>query len=236
MRKPPRVVWLPTNDNKPAEELEGTVWNIVPNLTVTGATPIVNVEQGIVLDVPRDPSVESLSDVENSGYRLRRIVGKIFVIGDTLDDASGIQAIGVTAGLIVRRVDSLGTSLAAQVGIDQSECNPSLHINEMDPWIWRRSWLLLNPVLFTAAAGPELDIPAPWNNIQCGSALDGPHVDQKTARVVGPEERLFLDVSVTALIGADGVSEIPNDTLCFYEFRILGSMKTSSGNRRNASR
>lgn len=236
MRKQPRVVWLPTNDNKPAEELEGTTWNSVPNLTVTGAEPIVNVEQGIVLDVPRDPTTESLADVESSGYRLRRIVGKIFVYADTLDDASGIQAVGVTAGLIVRRVDSLGISLASQVGLGQNSCNPSLHENEMDPWIWRRSWVLLNPVLFTASAGPELDIAATWNNSQFGSAMDGPHVDQKTARVVGPEERLFLDVSVTALIGADGVSEIPNDTLCFYEFRILGSMRTSSGNRRNASR
>ena len=238
-RKGPRVVWLPTEGNAPPGAPADSVWGIVPNLNISGATPTVQVETSIVLDVPRDPDIESLSDVENSGYRLRRIVGKLNVIGDTLDDESGISIVGVHAGLIVRRVDSLGVSLASQVGIGQNVCNPSLRENVMDPWIWRRSWVLINPLFLPVALGipPGSSMPmSPWNNMQYGSALDGPHIDQKTARIVGPEERLFLDVAVTALEGADGQSELTNDTICFYEFRILGSMMSSTGNRRNASR
>lgn len=67
------------------------------------------------------------------------------------------------------------------------------------------------------------------------SALDSGHIDQKTARIVGPEERLFLDVSVTAL-----AQELENNGItfidCAFEMRVLASIKSGSGNRRNASR
>lgn len=234
-RSKARVVWLPPEPANSVTGVPTTVWGSTPLLQVTGVDPTASVEVPLVIDAPADPTVATLSDVENSGYRLRRIVGKIFVIGDTIDDQSGITLVGVTAGLIVRRVDQLGVSLASQVGLNQAQASPSELENSMDPWIWRRSWLIANPTLFTQPVG-GLPTNAFWNNIQTSSALDGPHVDQKTARLVGPEERLFLDISMTALNNPSDVSEIPYTVDIFYELRVLGSMRSSSGNRRNASR
>lgn len=240
-KRKPRVVWLPPDisDANPAN-VDGSGWRVAGGaaLAISGGSPTASQEIGITTDFPADPQNNTLSDIENSGYRLRRIVGKIWVVGDTLDDDSGIVLVGCTAGLIVRRVDQAGASLASQVGTNQDQASPSQAENWSDPWIWRRSWLLNNPQIgFTgAAANPYAGPDVPYHNAMNGSALDGPHVDQKTARIVGPEERLFLDISVTALLGADGASQIENLTDVFFELRVLANMKTSIGNRRNASR
>jgi len=237
-RKSPRVVWLPPETSLSPVNVPSSGWQVggAAALQITRAAPTASVEFPLVLDEPQATATSSLSDLENSGYRLRRIVGKIFVIGDDLDDASGIAAIGVTAGIIVRRVDQTGTSLAAQLGTNQEQASPSETENWTDPWLWRRSWFLNNPSIgFGVTLLQAVGLP-PWHNILQGSALDGPHVDAKTARIIGPEERLFLDVSATALLGADGQSEIGNETQVIFEMRVLGSMRTSTGNRRNASR
>lgn len=240
MRRKPRVVWLPPELNQAPDNVPTTGWGLIggAQLAISGALPTASAEVPIVVDAPADPATSSLSDLESSGYRLRRIVGKIFVVGDDLDDTSGIAVIGVTAGLIVRRVDPAGASLASQLGTNQEQSSPSEAQNWTDPWLWRRSWLINNPNFgFGSLPGlPAGTINPPFHNVLNGSAVDGPHVDQKTARIIGPEERLFLDVSVTALLGADGQSELTNETQVFYELRVLASMKTSTGNRRNASR
>lgn len=237
MRRKQRVVWLPTDPNEAVGAVPTTNWGTITNqLNISGTVPTASSEVPLVIDQPADPTTSTLADIESSGYRLRRIVGKIFVQTDLLDEESGITTIGVTAGLIIRRVDQDGTSLNSQVGLNQSACSPSERENIMDPWIWRRSWVLENPILTLVSPGPVGPIRLMTSNMLYGSALDGPHVDQKTARLVGPEERLFLDVSVTALEGADGQNELTNDTTVFYDFRVLGTMRPSSGNRRNASR
>jgi len=75
----------------------------------------------------------------------------------------------------------------------------------------------------------------PWTNYAHGPAVaDGPHIDQKTARTVSLEERLFLDVSVTNVdVGAEGNDFSVN---VVTDLRVLGSMRSGSGNRRNSSR
>lgn len=236
-RNKPRVVWLPPEPDSavgPAQDQTGWFGN--PLLEISGSTPTTNVEIPIVIDAPR-AETESLADIEDSGYRLRRIVGKIFCLGDTLDELSEIFVIGVTAGLIIRRVDSGGASLASQIGLNQNACSPSDRENWADPWVWRRSWLLLNTALFTSTQ-PGLQANMAWTNYMHGpAAVDGPHVDQKTARLVGPEERLFLNISATALLGGgDPQNDETHRVSIFGELRVLGSMRTSAGNRRNASR
>lgn len=64
--------------------------------------------------------------------------------------------------------------------------------------------------------------------------MEGPHVDAKTARIVGPDQRLFLVVTNTIQGGsaAGGVSSCEVIT----DLRVLASMRSSQGNRRNASR
>lgn len=246
----PRVVWLPqTNANSIGDPAVGLVYQ-GSTLQISGQTGDTGVvELPLVLDA--QPSVfptaqdNSLSDLENSSYRLRRIVGKIWVLmGQTEPGGPGgegpLNAI-VTAGIMVRAADTnTGQSLGSLAGAAQ--VSPALTENTGDPWVWRRSWFLGNNwndgniFLGGTDGGLHRRDSFPSTNMQYGSAVDGPHIDQKTARVVGAEERLFLTWSATTVTeGADPVNEGANFAL-FTDIRVLGSLRTSAGNRRNSSR
>lgn len=225
----PRVVWLPPTDaNSPnASPTVGyQVFNVDISMasgTATGEIPLTIDSQ----DDPLDPNT-TLSDIESSGYRLRRIVGKIWILGEEADDESAIDAYAVTAGIIVRRSNPVDGLSYARATANANLISPAEIPNYGDPWIWRRTWVLRG---ITGGIFDSL----PTNNIELGSGVDGPHVDQKTARIVGPESRCFLDVSCTVLFGS-GQGEINHLTTVVTDLRLLASMRSSSGNRRNASR
>lgn len=231
MRRKPRVVWLPpTNANSFGSSDTSGIQIFAVN--TTGAGPVATAEVPLTIDAQSDPLAldTSLADVESSGYRLRRVVGKIFVQCQGSEENTAAFGV-VTAGLIVRRVDdSTGASFAILTS-NETLINTQEIRNYGDPWIWRRTWLISNPAIF------EVDNPfgIVANNYGHGpSAVDGPHVDQKTARIVGPEERLFLDVSVRQ--NTEDQGEIPIVWTIITDLRVLASMRSSSGNRRNASR
>lgn len=236
-RNKPRVVWLPPTNTFSADPSARSVWQFASaNIT----TPIIGqvdaIEVPIIQDgitsSPLNPT-SSLADIEDSGYRLRRVVGKLYVfIGQT--ETGGVrpgQLFGVTAGLIIRRIDGTTGGSLAVAGGGIIQVDPADIENSMDPWIWRRSWLLAN----NGTTNPTLinDVPAQNFGAEYPGSLEGPHIDQKTARVVGPEERLFLDVSSTCILASDNTT---TSLVIIYEMRVLGSMRTSVGNRRNASR
>lgn len=240
----PRVVWLPPTNVNSVDASNRSCWNIISSASLpVGAGNTVSIEAPLVQDgsqsSPLDPTA-SLADIENSGYRLRRIVGKLYVFVAQTDPISA-STIGVTAALIVRRTDETGQSLAVQTSSGE-DISPADITNSMDPWIWRRSWLLQNGPTHVGETGAlSIEVLAeqhgrgPGQNFgfYTGGNVEGPTVDQKTARIVGPEERLFLDVSATDVLGSG--SE-PTTLVCIYEFRVLASMRSSMGNRRNASR
>lgn len=242
-RKSPKVVWLPqTNANSVGSptNVTSSLQTFVLGVAGSAVSPGVFSVGEIPLTIDaegQDPigvGDVSLSDMFNSGYRLRRIVGKIFATVDQTN-SDGPSAVVFTAGIIVRRVDpSTGISLALTAGIAENIA-PSEIRNAADPWVWRRSWLLVNVL----ATNPALGFVAAGNisnyGNRSGSALDGPHVDQKTARIVGPEERLFLSVSATTLDLATDEQDLLNIHIV-TDLRCLASMRTSVGNRRNASR
>jgi len=234
----PKVVWLPPNDSNPLIPSNTSVFQ---EFVVGVASTVVNTAGDVsVGEIPltidgtfdlTDPDV-SLSDVYNSGYRLRRIVGKIF-LAVTQDQEDAPPVVGVTAGIIVRREDpSTGGSMAQAFGT--RDISPDEIENAPDPWVWKRSWILgqnsatqanttfppLNTTNFAVGAGPAM--------------VDGPHIDQKTARIISQEERLFLDVSVRTIQGA-AVGLLTNVRV-ITDLRYLVSLRTTSGNRRNASR
>lgn len=234
-RSRPRVVWLPgTNansvgigggntDNHVQTFIVGIPGPVAIGDTSVGEIPLVIDSQDDVLD-----PVTSLSDIENSGYRLRRIVGKIWIrpLTSTLDDPG---ALIVTAGLIVRRSNPVdGVSYAFTTG-DATLVNPQFIHNDGDPWIWRRSWFLdwTSPTIGGFLAGQGTNY-----GTYAGGNSDAAHVDQKTARIVSSEERLFLDVSILAPF----TSVAAQDVQVFSDLRVLASMRSSSGNRNNASR
>lgn len=242
----PRVVWLPTTNTFSTDTANRQVWqtNSV-QLDNTSGNPGLCVEMPVVIDGigsdPLDPT-STLSDIENSGYRLRRIVGKVYCfLSQTNSTTGGEDIYGVTAGFIIRRTDTAGNSLAAQGVNSNINIGPDDIDNSMDPWIWRRSWLLSNGANSVSSTGLKGDEQSGFLNSgphtnygkNAGNLQEGPFVDQKTARVVGPEERLFLDVMGSPLFINEG-------TPCFLvvvtNLRVLASMRTSVGNRRNASR
>jgi len=229
----PRVVWLPPDmeqDQFPNAFTSGnsTIWGL--GLAVSGVAPIFATEHPLVIDSPRDPATESLADLEDSSYRLRRIVGQIWINGDRLDEESGVETIHITCGIIVRRVDQSGIALAMLADNttgDFSNTSASCATNSGDPWIWMRSWRIAVP-LFTLDTTSTPSAPR-------AEAVDfAYHLDQKTARIVGPEERLFFHASAMALGGGQG--ELTNLTIISGHIRCLGTLRSSSGNRRNASR
>lgn len=233
-RTKPRVVWLPSTDVNNIGEAKNNVYQTFL-IDVTGvAGDFAVAEIPLVIDQSsdaQDPNV-TLSDIESSGYRLRRIVGKIWVEQVQIQELDAPERIIVTAGLIVRKEDSTtGSSLAFGTAQPQLIA-PSEIENSGDPWIWRRSWMLSNQFASSAERSVGMQ-----NNYMFGSGgvADGPHVDQKTARLVGPEERLFLNVSAT-IVFSTAVGQLLATTRVITDLRVLGSLRPTSGNRRNASR
>lgn len=241
-RRAPRVVWLPPNTsgsiNEGGTPGDETTWR---QFAVTVSGPIGTVGVGeipLVIDGADNQTslADSIADLYASTYRLRRIVGKIYATTrlDVDPQVPGPRVLGVTAGIIVRRTDSItGTSLAGLTG-NAVNFSPERIVNSNDPWVWRRNWLMTTP----RAPGATLIVPTiiSTNFIGQPGSVDGAHVDAKTARIVGPEERLFLDVGVT-VIALDGAPLQGESTVdIFFDLRVLASLKTGSGNRRNASR
>lgn len=248
-RTKPRVVWLPpTNANSLGDGSQGYQGFVLSPTGSTGNTAVADIPMVIDSQLSvNDPETHSLADIESSGYRLRRIVGKIWVqVGVSSFGTDAPFSAIVTAGFMVRRaLTSTGQSLAAlaePTGL--TDVSPAEIDNWGDPWIWRRSWIVYNPLVASNLTNNPTtgeDIPlnpnVPTSNMEYGSVADGPHVDQKTARLVGPEERLFLDVSASILNQPNNpASTSPISIGVFTDIRVLGSLRTSAGNRRNANR
>jgi len=234
-RRRPRVVWLPnTNVNSLDQATNSAGYHIfIHNLLGVVAGAQVTSVTPVVIDDVQNPisATNSLSDIENSGYRLRRIVGKIFVAAHQVAGDTPSAAI-VTCGYIVLRVDPLTNLPLQNAGFYQLGAID----NWGDPWIWRRSWIVANTAATNAPTQPFAIGAANSTNYRVGGNADGPHVDAKTARIISAEERLFL-VSTSTVIGSQTDDQGPSMDISFLEdVRCLASMRTSSGNRRNASR
>lgn len=216
----------------------------------TSATDPVTLSFGMVQDNPTSTTEQgaalsvidkfALNQSQQLNWRLRRIVGKLFIsAGFTTPDIQNNpppDAIIVSAGIIVRRVDQDGNPLAVS---EQEDVNTLL--NNTDPWIWRRDWILGqtgfdNDGQTTVNTAGRRNFPP--TNAGYGSVKDGPHIDQKTNRVIGQEERLFLNLTAQILPYSLTPAEIfvlPRVYLNF-QYRCLGQVFQNSGNRRNASR
>jgi len=239
-KRRPRVVWLPPDRFNGLGQTPGSgattgLQNGVKRFltTVPGGAGSSHTE---VFPVVQDNQVDAnllafgtLADYEQSAYRLRRIVGKIFIGVAQGASEGGTTEVVVTAGLIVLRTHQVA-GLIVPLNATTEEYSTQMLQNWADPWIWRRTWVLGNIPQETAAGltfYPETNIAG------YGSVADGPHVDAKTARVVGAEERLFLVFTMSSVNGDPQVSTQVN---VIWDLRCLASMRSSQGNRRNASR
>lgn len=179
----------------------------------------------------------SLKDyLQGSAYRLRRIVGKCSAAHRSTGNAQNTSPPGVIvgAGFIVLKCDpETGDPLnVAQI----NEYSPLGAQNVEDPWIWRRTWHLGSG---SQGDGSDTDLLlgfAPDSTRQFGSVQDGPHIDQKTARIVGLDERLFFIISTKAVAL---LTVYQQDSLVagYLDWRLLGSViNRAASNRGNSSR
>lgn len=242
------VAWLPNtgavqvieDDNFPASTIEGNLdvdGQGDPVISIHGLTADQSAESAEILDQP-----VQLSDYTQSGYRLKRIVGKLFAAREVIYNSEG-DILGqpglvfLAAGFMVLRADPTTGAPIGQTTL--RDYDPAGRYNIRDPWIWRRTWML-------GAQTPQ-EVPIVTNSNQLlraypqstagyGSVLDGPHIDAKTARKIGPEERTFFIITArvsTFIFGSD-----PNFPLRVHytlDYRLLG-MPIRMTNRGNASR
>lgn len=251
-RRRQRVVWLPTwgsvaNQDQPRNA--GTSGALA--LVAGTNNSVEGVQLPITYDLPTQSELAagtapSLADFTLNSYKLKRFVGKLHLCcsesfrTDGNDDFDH-QGVFVTASLIVRRVDSAGQALANANFDDVDNANVD---NITDPFIWRRSWVLAaQPSTFGANAVDGLTYEEntlsawPKTNAEYGSALDGPHIDTKGARIVGPEERLFFEITARPFnFGTPVVGITYTFTVLYvFDYRLL-AVPMRSTNRRNASR
>jgi len=244
-----RVLWLPVVGNQVANEAEEEHWVNGPSgvLQVAGDANIVFDQVPVTFDYSDPASQEqgvfnrSLQDLTSgNAYRLRRIVGKFHAGATPQSFSNDTQCnIELCAGFIVNRTDDSGNATTTFIsGLDAS---PLSQDAAQDPWIWRRKWILsplprtytsdsLSGVLAVNSGDPIY----PQTTAGYGSVADGPHIDQKTARVIANQERLFFWVAARSTQDAAGIDVC--NVAWHLDVRILASLRSNAGNRRNASR
>lgn len=196
---------------------------------------------GFDASVPDPEQNPTLADiVAGNEWRLRRIVGKFFCYVESDEiDSPAVQGTNQVVGLgfLVCKTYDDGAPLT-----DFTEVNPLAQNSMDDPWIWRRTWVLSphGPAAFNVTDDLRNNIAwsgFPKNTAGYGSAVDGPHIDQKTARRIHRGERLFAVVA-TRQWRLDPIGAGPETVIRYHlDYRLLGSVvRGSAGNRRNASR
>lgn len=213
-------------------------------------------QEAILADAQNQDRIPTLADLQSSAWRLRRAVGKVFatyhIHNSGLADPQQNQypAVAFAAGLMVRKVNEFSAAVTNVDPVNRDDYD--------DPWIWRRMWLLgqntapsryQSDVQFRLANLPITSLTPPTGNDEFaayarfpnstahyGSVMDGPHVDAKTNRLIGPEDRLFLSLAVKGMpIQPDQGLADGNGVFGLFDFRYLGFLARAS-NRRNASR
>lgn len=210
----------------------------------------------VALDIPVDTEGLGglLNDFQQGGYALRRIVGKCFVnVEPAVPDASVAATVLnqrptgviVTAGFFVARTEQttgdtapIGSSIGAVIN---NQYNPQSPLCITEPWIWRRTWLLGDPVLranlnaniaggqFSSDGSRPVD--GNWNNPPSntlyGSVSDGAHVDAKTRRRILSDERLFFAIAArTTPAGVDNTNNGTDQVVSYnLDLRVYGASR-----------
>lgn len=188
-------------------------------------------------------------------YLLERIVGKILigVRGGREADLfpTTISTVLVGAGIFVARANDadvgggvntpIGSATAAE---RQENYSPLAEECIREPWIWRRIWLLGNPATdmrggyspSTGLIAQEKHTVFPPTTAHYGSVMDGPHIDAKSNRRIGNDDRLWLAIAATNWESADGSTVYPDASsgsqlflAGYIDYRILGRLVRARG-------
>lgn len=223
--------FLPVGTVGPGADTEDTTNGIERIISVpVNGTSAVQLTH-LVMDQPSDDILpgQPMGFYSANEYFIKRIVGKVFVSLNQQANATTAQGVLVGAGLFVARaadddqspgvpVPIAGTSASAQV----DEYSPLRAENIHEPWIWRRVWQLGNQ-LTTIADFQGISL-FPRTNADYGSVADGAHLDAKTARRVGENERLWFIVAARNL-PLNAVVDNVSFVRAYIDYRVLGAMR-----------
>jgi len=233
-----RGTWFPnvgSNTGQPGQVFCGNILAgiVVPaNTSGTFGGPQRTLIAEVVQDAPLDPEEAGntsgqLSRIVGQEYILQRIVGSIFV---GLNDLSQVEepsprAALITAGFFVARsedADSVGGQdfpigfNAASVAEQNENYSPQAVDTIREPWIWRRSWVL---AVATQPGNGFTNFPGA--NSVYGSLREGTHIDAKSKRRIGNDDRLWLAIGVMSL-SLNDVNDGSVDILT--DHRIFGTV------------
>lgn len=243
-----RGTWLPVRGQEyPVDSNQSTTaltfdLDLSPGEVTTAVFPVL-------YDSPQEPeqlseTAAGLNDIVGNEYVLRRIVGKFFcsysggIEWDPEQEIPGPRAAICTAGFFVARAGDVASDVNSPIGgssLWQRDYNP-LDINCIrEPWIWRRSWMLGNPAwLWRTYQLANSELGGGWgvwgdtytvNNSQYGSVADGPHIDAKTVRRVGQDDRLWIAISAHAVPLQQDSWTGANSVRCTWDIRAFGALR-----------
>lgn len=253
-RKRRRNTWFPTigtdgpfeadNDN-----IAGRIFSLVVPLDATTTVAIAP----LVPDVPLEgddintAAPGQLVQALGQEYILERLVGKFHcgMLGVRADINNPTTWASCIVGLgffVARAEDSSSggpdTPIGSATPAERVEnYNPLGEDTIREPWIWRRTWVLGNPAqdprgAYTFATGivsnQTLAVFPPTTG-DYGSVMDGPHIDAKSNRRVGNDERLWVAVSTVGFQRTNGdtypISVGSNGQIDGYlDYRVLGRL------------
>lgn len=207
----------------------------------------------LTFDAPDEgfEATSTLADIVGSEYLLRRVVGKFHAVYS--GDATSPLYAKVSLGLFVARASG-GNETDSQIPIGAPAANwaagtsaentegaenysPLAERTMREPWLFRRTWMLANSNHASTSTNPgsttgtaKLAALAwevfPPSTAGYGSVLDGPHIDAKTLRKVGQDDRLYMAVSTARwpLGGASGGG--PQGNIVYhFDYRMFASLR-----------
>jgi len=238
-RRTRKYTWFPQlGDQGENPEDDRAMLNVsVPTSPGDGSLSDVNIFS-IIPDQPKDTpgtTDQQLEQYIGNEYFLRRIVGKIqFAVSprSIVDIANSGFTYGFAVGFFVGRADRTASGFVAPVGaataVERKEnYGPHSLQNVREPWIWRRTWVMSQPFFLADGSEAWEGTHYPYHNC-LGSVAEGGHIDAKTARRVGNDDRLWIAVQTVLLEGGATPGNM-NHRDGFMDIRLLGALRKSHG-------
>jgi len=241
-----RGTWFPVYGDESGPE--GTVLNVAGidgTFSIEPSGQVQTLIHVLTADDPKegDDDTQTLADIVGSEYLLKRLVGKFFCLYTGTNESPVYCK--VTAGAFVARADAENSFYPLGAGsnfltttVPNDSFSPLAQETQREPWLWRRSWLLGNSANQNVSADPgsttgtaKLAALAweivPPSTMGYGSVMDGPHIDAKTLRKVGQDDRLYFVVSGCRWPISTTPDPNEDDGLIVYhlDYRLFGLLR-----------
>lgn len=236
-RKRAKYIWLPSQwsfEDTGADTPTNAIPNALP-VAVSGApnitfSPVLldsTLEDTDVSNFTSPTNVTITDIVQANEYFLKRIVGNLW-LALTPSDQSDMPAALIEAGLFVSRADDtnpetpMGAAASPFAGFD-----PAHPDTTREPWIWKKSWILSNQST-SSNSGYAWGGVTNFGIYDPGLRGGGNTIDQKTARRVKSDERLWFAISTRCWPPQSNPYSTQLQLEYTREFRCLGQLRRAT--------